>query len=89
MHIMNSDSDLCQINLTCLRGLTHTSFTILKPTGDNFAYIFFDTDDLVPAAHKFFVDTLWKDANIPKIDSEKAAGFIRDIFPECVEFKVE
>ena len=69
--------------------ITYTSFTILNPTGDNFAYIFFDTNDLVPAAHKFFIDTLWKDANVPKIDAEKSAAFIRDLFPEFVEFKIE
>ena len=69
--------------------ITYTSFTILKPTGDSFAYIFFDTDDLIPAAHKFFIDTLWKDANVPKIDAENAAAFIKDLFPEFVDFIIE
>jgi hypothetical protein len=69
--------------------ITYTSFTVLKPTGDNFAYIFFDTRDLVTALHKFFIDTLWKDANVPKVDSEKAAGIIRDLFPAFIEYKIE
>ena len=69
--------------------VTYTSFTVLKPTGDNFAFIFFDTDDLVKAAHTFFIDSLWKDANVPKIDAEKAAGVIRDIFPAFIEYKIE
>lgn len=99
---MNSVSNLCQINLICLRGrsynqdrimigkkpvITCTSFTVLKPTGNNFAYIFFDTYDLVTAVHKFFIDTLWKDANVPKIDSEIAACFIRDMFPVLLNSK--
>jgi hypothetical protein len=68
--------------------ISYTSFTILKPAGDNFAYIFFESDDLVPAVHKFFIDSLWKDANVPKIDAEKAATFIRDLFPAFIEFKI-
>jgi len=75
---MNSVSTLCQINLICLRG-----------PGDNFAYIFFDTHDLVSAVHKFFMDTLWRDANVPKVDSEKAAGLIRDMVPQFIEFRIE
>ena len=68
--------------------ISYTSFTILKPTGDNFAYLFFDTDDLVDAVHRFFIETLWKDGNVPKSDAEKAAAFIKDVFPSFIEFKV-
>jgi hypothetical protein len=68
--------------------ITYTSFTILKPTGDNFAYIFYDTDDLIDVVHRFFVDTLWKDANVPKSDAEKAATYIKNLFPQFVEFKI-
>jgi hypothetical protein len=68
--------------------ISYTSFTILKPTGDNFAYIFFDTEDLIDAVHRFFIETLWKDGNVPKSDSEKAAAFIRGVFPSFIDFKV-
>ena len=52
--------------------------------GYHFAYIFFDTHGIVSAAHKFFIDSQWRDANVPKVDSEKAAGFIRDMFPSLL-----
>jgi hypothetical protein len=38
--------------------ITYTSFTVLKPTGDNLAYIFYETEDLVDTVHRFFIDTL-------------------------------
>ncbi len=38
---------------------------------------------------KIFIDTIWKDANVPKIDAEKTAGFIRSIFQYFIDFKIE
>ncbi len=69
--------------------ITYTSFTIIKSMGDNFSYIIHDTDDLLDVMEKIFSDTLWKDANVPKIDAEKTAGFIRSIFQYFIDFKIE
>jgi hypothetical protein len=68
--------------------ITYTSFTILKPEGHNFALIFYNTDDVLDVIDKFIADTLWKDANVPKIDSEKSARLIRKLFRDFVEYKI-
>jgi len=68
--------------------ITYSSFTIIKSTGDNFSYIIYDTNDLIDVVEKIFTDTLWKDANVPKIDAEKTARFIRDIFKSFIDFKI-
>ncbi len=69
--------------------ITYASFTILKPTGHNFSYIFYDTEDLIDVIEKFFIDTIWKDANVPKNDAEKSAAIIRGVFDLFVDFKIE
>jgi len=69
--------------------ITYTSFTILKPTGHNFSYLFYNSDDLIDAVENFFLNTLWKDANVPKIDAEKTSGFIRKLFDDFVHYKIE
>jgi len=69
--------------------LSYTSFTILKTYGNNFSYLFYNTDDLVDVIEKFFADTLWKDANVPKIDSGKVAKIIRGVFNDLINFKIE
>ena len=53
--------------------ITYGSFTILVPVGENFAYIVYKTDDLMPAIEAFFAKSMWKDARIPKLDAEKVA----------------
>lgn len=68
--------------------ITYTSFTILKPTGHNFSYIFYDTDDVLEAMQSFFQNTIWKDANVPKIDAEKAATAISKVFSAFVEYEI-
>lgn len=69
--------------------ITYTSFTILKPTGHNFSYIFFNTDDVVDTVQKFFINTIWKDANVPKIDAENVSKIIRKVFEDFIDFTIE
>ena len=69
--------------------ITYTSFTILKSTGHNFSYIFYPNDNLPAIMEKFFTDTIWKDANVPKIDAEKAGKLIKNIFNKFMEYKIE
>jgi hypothetical protein len=56
--------------------LTYGSFTILKPTGDNFAYVFYNLSDVLQSLEKFFAATLNKEAAVPKTDSDKAARLV-------------
>jgi len=56
--------------------MTYTSFTILKPTGINFALVFYNLPDVLASLGSFFTQTLNKEAGVPQIDSKKAADFI-------------
>jgi hypothetical protein len=69
--------------------ISYTSFTILKSMGDNYSYIIYDTDDLFEVIEQIFVKTLWQDANIPKIDAEKTARYIKTVFDGFVQFKIQ
>lgn len=53
--------------------VTYESFTILIPQGENFAYILYKTEDLLPAVEAFFTKSLWQDARVPKQDAERVA----------------
>ncbi len=68
--------------------IPYTSFTILKPTGHNFSYIFYETDDVLEAMQNFFKDTIWKDVNVPKIDAESTAKTIRKVFRTSMEYEI-
>jgi len=68
--------------------ITYTCFTILKPEGHNFALIFYDTQDAIEVIEKFFADSIWKDANVPKVDAEKCARIIKGLFSDFVEYKI-
>ena len=56
--------------------LTFGSFTILKPTGINFAFIFYNLPDVLATMRSFFEATLKKEADVPANDSTKAAALI-------------
>ena len=56
--------------------MTYTSFTILKPTRDNFAYIFYNVSDVLENLAAFFQKTLNVEAAVPKTDAAKAARMI-------------
>ena len=56
--------------------LTYGSFTILKPTGINFSFIFYNLADVMATIKGFFETTLNKEANIPKDDASKAAALV-------------
>ena len=56
--------------------MTYTSFTILKPTGINFALIFYYTGDVLESIETFFQKTLTGEAAVPKADAAKAGKLI-------------
>lgn len=55
---------------------TYGSFTILKPTGINFAFIFYNQADVHDSVRQFFEQTLNQEAKIGKPDAKKAARAI-------------
>ena len=65
--------------------VTYTSFTILQPKGENFAYILYRTDDLLKTVEAFFAKSMWQDARVPKIDAEKVGKAIAQTLKKIVE----
>ncbi len=56
--------------------LTYGSFTIMKPTGINFSFVFYRLENVLDSIRLFFVETLNKEAKIAKRDAEAATKVI-------------
>jgi len=56
--------------------MTYGSFTILKPTGENVAFLFYNQPDVLATIGKFFSTALNKEANVPKADADKAGNLV-------------
>jgi len=57
---------------------TYGSFTVLKPTGINFSFVFYFRDDVIDSLRLFFERTLNEEAKIAKGDAKKATACIVD-----------
>jgi hypothetical protein len=66
-----------------------SSFTILKPTGVNFALVFYQLPDLFDSLRLFFEKTLNKEAGIPQVDARKGAQRVAEIVQNTMNFKGE
>lgn len=53
--------------------VSFSSFTILKPTGINFALVFYKLPDIMDTLSIFFEKTFNKEAGVPMADAKKAA----------------
>ena len=53
--------------------MSYGSFTILKPSGINFSFLFYNQADVLDTIAKFFAATLNKEAAVAKAEAEKAA----------------
>lgn len=53
--------------------ISYSSFTILKPTGIDFALFFFRSKDVLKTIEFFFTQTFHKEAGVPAIDTKKCA----------------
>jgi hypothetical protein len=58
--------------------LTYGTFTILKPAGINFAFIFYNLSEVLDTIKSFLETTMNKEANVPKDDAGKAASLVID-----------
>jgi hypothetical protein len=58
--------------------MTYSSFTVLKPTGINFAILFYNLPEVLSTVEFFFTQTLNKEAGVPTIDAKKAAKVVID-----------
>jgi hypothetical protein len=56
--------------------VTYTNFTVFKPSGIDFAFVFFRLDDALDSMKLFFEKTLNNEAQIPRRDAGKAADLV-------------
>lgn len=68
--------------------VTYTSFTIVKPVGQDIAYLFYPGADTKSAILEFFRNSLWKQANVPQTDARKVCDIIDEVFQK-IEVKEE
>lgn len=60
--------------------MTYSSFTIVKPAGINFSFVFYNLPDTMETLQFFFQETLNREAGVPKSDAKAAArGIIQGI----------
>ena len=58
--------------------ISYSSFTILKPTGINFALCFYHLPDILETIEYFFVQTFNREAQVPKRDATEAAKLVTE-----------
>jgi hypothetical protein len=56
--------------------MTYGSFTIIKPAGENVAFLFYNLPDVLDSIAKFFSTALNKEASVPKVDADKAGALV-------------
>jgi hypothetical protein len=64
-----------------------SSFTVLRPSGENIAFVFYKTDDLYENLTKFFENSFNRDARVPQSDSKKIAKMYLDVIREQMAFR--
>jgi hypothetical protein len=66
-----------------------SSFTILRPSGINFALVFYRLPDLYSSLTTFFEKTFNQEAGIPQLDAKKGAKQVVETVKENMSFKSE
>jgi hypothetical protein len=64
-----------------------SSFTILRPTGINFALVFYNHPEIYSTIDMFFQKTFNKEAGIPQVDAKKGAKKVAEIVEKTLNFK--
>ncbi len=59
-----------------------SAFTVFKPEGINFAFLFYVRDDIGNSLELFFAKTLNQEAGVPQIDANRTAKKLAEI---CIE----
>ena len=65
------------------------SFTVLKPTENNFAMVFYQTPEIYRALAEFFVETFNRQRKVPEHDAKTAALRITEILKKHMSFEGE
>ena len=64
-----------------------TSFTVLRPTGENIAFVFYRTNDLYENLIKFFENSFNRDSRVPQNDAKKIAPLFIDVIRGQMAFR--
>jgi hypothetical protein len=56
--------------------MTYGSFTVVRPSGANVAFLFYNLPDVYSSIAKFFSAALNKEATVPKTDADKAGALV-------------
>jgi hypothetical protein len=68
---------------------SYASFTVLKPTGINFAIVFYNLPEIIGNLEEFFEKSFNKELQIPQLDSKKGAKIVASIVEKTMSFKGE
>jgi hypothetical protein len=63
---------------------SYTSFTVMKSAGQNYSYVFFMADDIVPTMQNYFAKSLYDQAGVPNSDAKKIAQCLVEIFKTII-----
>jgi len=66
---------------------SYGSFTILKPSGINFAVVFYETPEMYKALADFFIESLNRQRKIPEHDAKTAAHKIVEVLKKHMSFE--
>jgi hypothetical protein len=68
---------------------TYGSFTVLKPTGDNFARVLYNLPDVLQTLEELFEKSFNKEAGIPLADARAAGTLVAQMVDKTMSFKGE
>ena len=64
--------------------VSYANFTVLKPVGNNVAYVFYPTDDVRKNLMEYFRLSLWKQARVPQSDAREVVKIINQVFEKII-----
>jgi hypothetical protein len=68
---------------------SYGSFTVLKPTGINFAVVFYQLPEVYKSLADFFVESLNRQRRVPEHDAKAAAQKVTEILKKYMSFEGE
>lgn len=67
--------------------MSYTSFTVMKPAGVNFSFLFYPLPDTFDSLTMFFEKTFNKEAGVPLSDAKKVAKAVGLRARECMQWE--
>jgi hypothetical protein len=63
---------------------SYTSFTVMNSRGQNYSYVFFMADDIIPTMQNYFTKSLYDQAAVPNSDAKKVAQYLIELFKTII-----